>query len=206
MKRKIVISTILAGAMLLSSAGIVFGYGEPGPASAPVCNNEKPQKAWLYRVKSLGNGKYQLFWDKADRATSWTIGYGVEPGNYIYGIHNFGDSQSRDLVVNTFTNKKMYFAIRANNDCMPGEWSNEWKVGTGTGGVTAAAVKQTGATPTTQTPIVTKAPAKAAEISPVPTTKKETVKETAPAAQPAPVVTPTPKKGGFWEWLKSLFR
>ena len=180
-----------------------MAYGTPGPGGPPVCNSTKPQKAWLYRVKSLGGGKYQLFWDKAENASSWTIGYGTEPGKYIYALNDFGNDQSRNLIVSTFSNKKFYFAVKANNGCMPGDWSNEWK----TGGVAAAtgtyvpAVKKT-----TTSPVVTTAPTKkTVTTAPVKETVKDTapVKETAPAtAAPAPVV----KKGGFFEWLKSLFR
>lgn len=206
MKNKIVLVSLIMGlALLLAKTSLVMAYNDPGPASAPVCSKEKPQKAWLYRIKSLGKGKYELFWDKANNASSWTVGYGTQSGKYIYSINDFGNDQSRSLVVNTFSNKKMYFVVKANNGCMPGEWSNEWK----TGGVAAAvgtyvpaAVKKT-----TTAPVVTKAPAKETVKKTVTTAPvKETVKETAPVKEVAPVVTPAPVKGGFMNWLKGLFR
>jgi hypothetical protein len=200
MNKKILISTMLVAAMFSISTSAIMAYNEPSGWAAPACNNEKPQKAWLYRVKSLGNGKYQLFWDKADRASSWTIGYGTSPGNYIYGLNSFGNDQSRNLTVNTYSNKKFYFAIKANNGCMPGEWSNEWGVGTGTGTVAVAkttAVKSTSSATTKSVvaPVVTKAPSK--QTTPVVTK--------APAAQEKAAAPATAKKGGFWEWLKGLF-
>lgn len=199
MNKKAIVPAVLFVVMFTMSAGVVLAYNEPGPASAPVCGNAKPQKAWLYRIKSLGKGKYQLYWDKADKASSWTVGYGTQPGKYIYGISNFGDGNSRNLVVNTFSNKKFYFAIKANNGCMPGDWSNEWKVGTGsTVGtvVTPKVVKAAAPVVNSAVPVVTKAPAKVN----VPVVTKTPLVNT-----PAPSTT-LPKSGGFWGWLKGLFQ
>lgn len=210
MNKKAITTGVLSVVMFTMSAVVTMAYNEPGPASAPVCGNVKPQKAWLYRVKSLGKGQYQLYWDKADKASSWTVGYGTQPGKYIYGQNNFGDSNSRGLTVNTFSNKTFYFAVKANNGCMPGDWSNEWKVGTGsivstvatTGTVkktTTPVVKKTTGTVKTVTPTVTKAPAKV--TTPV-VTQSPTVKT------PTTTTTPTTpaKSGGFWGWLKGLFQ
>ena len=199
----------MSAVVLTMSATGAMAYNEAGPTAlggtatnAPVCSSEKPQKAWLYRVKSLGKGQYQLYWDKANNASSWTVGYGTQPGKYIYGMGNFGDGNSRDLVVNTFSNKKFYFAVKANNDCMPGDWSNEWKVGSSsfvdTTSYVAPTVKKTGTSiiPTpTVTKVVTTAPVKGSQ--PV-VTKTPTVK--------TPTTTTLPKSGGFWGWLKRLFQ
>ncbi|TRZ53790.1 hypothetical protein D4S03_01230 [bacterium] len=206
MNKKEIVVGALSVAMFTMSVTVAMAYGEPGPTAsggtpktAPVCTSEKPQKAWLYRVKSLGKGQYQLYWDKADKASSWSVGYGTQPGKYIYGITSFGNGSSRDLVVNTFSNKIFYFSVKANNGCMPGDWSNEWKVGTagtlnallntGTVKPVIPVIKKT----TVVTPTVTKAPTKA--ITPV-VTKTPTV---------TPVTT-LPKTGGFWGWLKGLFQ
>jgi len=197
---KKIITTVLVAAMFIISANAVMAYADPGPASAPVCNTIKPQKASLLRVKSLGKGKYELLWDKATDASSWTVGYGIAPGKYIYGIHNFGDDRSRSLTINTFSNKKFYFVVRANNGCMPGDWSNEWKVGTvaaaatGTIRTVAPVVKKAA-------PIVTKAPVKTTTIAPVKEGTAPAQEETAPIITPAPV-----KTGGFGAWLRGLFR
>lgn len=202
------VSALLAVIMFTVSVTIAMAYGEPGPTAsggtpkdAPICTSEKPQKAWLYRVKSLGKGSYQLYWDKADRANSWTVGYGTQPGKYIYGMSNFGSDQSRSVVINTFSSRAYYFAVKANNGCMPGDWSNEWKVGTSsflstTNYVAPTTVKKTGTTviptPTTTKPVVTTTP----------------VKGTQPVVTKAPVVNPTtlPAAGGFWGWVKGLFQ
>lgn len=204
MNKKAISVGVLSVVMFTISVATALAYNEPGPASAPVCGDAKPQKAWLYRVKSLGKGQYQLYWDKADKASSWTVGFGTQPGKYIYGQSNFGDSNSRNLIINTFSNKKFYFAVKANNGCMPGDWSNEWKVGTGS---TISTVATTGTVKTVTpvvkktttvkevAPTVTKTPAKA--VTPV-VTKTPVVK--------TPVTTPPVKSGGFWAWLKSLFQ
>jgi hypothetical protein len=205
MNKKTIVATIMVVALLTASASAALAYNEPGPAGAPVCNSEKPQKAWLYRVKSLGGGKYQLFWDKADRATSWTIGFGIMPGKYIYGLNDFGNDQSRNLTVDTFSNKKFYFVIKANNGCMPGEWSNEWKVGTAAPVFTPAAGNTTlndvdvVVTPPVAiiTPVISEKPV----VTTIPFVTKAPVKGIIP-----PVATPTPAKGGFWNWLMSLFK
>lgn len=206
MNKKILISTMLLVAMFSFSGSAIMAYNEPSGWSAPACNNEKPAKAWLYRVKSLGGGKYQLFWDKADRASSWTIGYGTQPGNYIYGLNSFGDDQSRNLTVNTYSNKKFYFAIKANNGCMPGEWSNEWKVGT---------VGSIAATPAIRAvPAVVKKSVTAPVITQAPVVTEAVKKTTTPVVTRAPVIpqkaTPAvpavPAKKGFFEWLKGLFQ
>ena len=196
---------MLVVAMFSISTGAIMAYNEPSGWAAPECNSEKPQKAWLYKVKSLGQGKYQLFWDKADRATSWTIGYGISPGKYIYGLNDFGNDQSRNLIVNTFSNKKFYFAVKANNGCTPGEWSNEWKVGSvGTVAATPAVKAVPAAVKKSVTaPVVTQAPS-----------AKETVKKTAPVVTQAPVtqqkatpaVPAVPAKKGFFNWLMGLFQ
>lgn len=188
---------VMSAVIFTMSAGVAMAYYEYGPATAPGCGNAKPQKAWLYRVKSLGKGQYQLYWDKAERASSWTVGYGTQPGKYIYGQNDFGDSQSRNMVVNTFSNKKFYFAIKANNGCMPGDWSNEWTVGTSSFVGTTSYVAPTRIipTPTTTKPVVTTTPVKGGQ--PV-VTKAPGVK--------TPTPTTLPKTGGFWGWLKGLFQ
>jgi hypothetical protein len=199
MNKKIIVSAFLVAAMFTASANAVLSYYEPGPATAPVCNNEKPQKAWLYKVKALGRGQYQLYWDKADRATTWTIGFGTQPGKYIYGLNDFGNDLSRNLIVNTYSNRKFYFVIKANNGCMPGDWSNEWKVGTVVAGTVIP------------TPVTTIAPIKKlVTVAPTPTTVRGTtpVVSKAPAVK-TPVVVPTPTpvpQSGLWGWLKGLFK
>ena len=191
---------MLIVAMFMACSKAVLAYNEPSGWAAPLCTAEKPAKAWLYRVKSLGKGQYQLFWDKADRATSWTIGFGTQSGKYIYGLNSFGDSQSRNLIVNTYSNKKFYFVVKANNDCMPGEWSNEWGAGTVVGGTYVP--RTITATTTTTTPVITTIAPVNSRVTVAPT--KVTTKGTAPIT---PVVTPEPvAKKGIWEWLMGLFR
>jgi hypothetical protein len=216
---KVIVAIILISAISLFSTSFALAYNTPGPAGAPICTSEKPSKAWLYRVKTLGNGQYQLFWDKADRVTSWTIAFGVQPGKYIYGLANFGNDQSRNLIVNTFSNKTFYFVIKANNGCMPGDWSNEWK--TGPIITSSSAVYQPPSTPADQTvlPVIPSPPPvkdiSTDKITPVYGRTLNDVTTPVVSRTPAageegdstlPVATPTPAPGGFWNWLKGLFK
>ena len=204
MIKKVIASTMLVMAVFMAFTKAVLAYNEPSGWAAPLCTAEKPAKAWLYRVKSLGKGQYQLFWDKADRATSWTIGFGTQPGKYIYGMNSFGNDQSRNLIVNTYSNKKFYFVVKANNGCMPGEWSNEWGAGTVVGGTyvpkTTIATTTTTTTTTTTPAVTTIAPKRTTTAAPTQITTRGTAPIT-PVVTPAPVV-----KKGFWEWLTGLFR
>ena len=201
MKKLISLSLVVATIISVNVAG-ALAYGTPGPAAPTSCDNAKPQKAWLYRVANLGKGKYQLYWDKADRATSWTIGYGTEPGKYIYGIHNFGDSNSRNLVINTASNKKFYFVVRANNGCTPGDWSNEWK---GSGGVVVSSAS-TKPLSIKAAPQITPTTNKPNSITPPTQIPQQRVTEKPVNQTPVPVVTPAPKKQGFIDWIISLFK
>lgn len=215
MNRKIIVAAILVATSFVSSGDAVMAYNQPSGWAAPPCNSEQPAKAWLYRVKSLGKGKYQLFWDKSDKASSWTIGYGTEPGKYIYGLNNFGNSESRNLIVNTYSNRKFYFVIKANNGCMPGEWSNEWKVGSvATTGTYTPTVKTEYTTPETtlievsvaptKTPVVSLAPQIEKTVTAAPTEVIPTKVKSAPVTTTTEAMESTKKT--FWEWLIGLFK
>lgn len=89
------------------------------------------------------------------------MAYGVQPGKYIYGISNFGDSNSRSINIKSLPAGKYYFAVKANNGCMPGAFSNEWPVvmkGKGSVVAVSKAVVKTQEAKVTVAPVVTKAP------------------------------------------------
>lgn len=102
-----------------------YGSNPPGP---PVCNNEKPGAPSFSYVRNAGNNQIEVAWDGVDKANSWTIAYGIEPGKYIYGMANFGDNQSRSVRINMLPPGAYYMVIKANNGCMPGAFSGERKV------------------------------------------------------------------------------
>jgi len=181
---------------------VLAGYGEP--AGTPVCTAEKPSKTWLYLAESVAPGTADLYWDKVDRATSWTVAYGVESGKYIYGVSSFGNSQSRSIRISSLPAGVYYFVVRANNDCMPGEFSNEWSVTVGG--------KEAVRAPVTYRPRVTPTPV-GREVTPTPGRRYVTPTERAiPTIQPTrapsiprPTPTPTPRMGLFQQIFNFLF-
>lgn len=88
----------------------------------PKCDSKKPDAPRLLSVVRRG-AQAILTWTKVENTTHYTIAYGLEPGNYIYGVPNTGN-------VDTFTigsldaNRAYYFAVRAVNNCMPGDFSS----------------------------------------------------------------------------------
>ena len=207
-----VVLLFLVGIFSFVFVKTIAGYGEP--ASAPVCTAQTPKKAWLYLTKTAGQGEVELFWDKVDGASSWTVAYGVEAGKYVYGLSNFGDSNSRGIKISYLPNGKYYFVVRANNDCMPGGFSDEWAITVGKGYKKTAAVTEK--TPLQKVPpskqkepIVTQAP-KYEEIVPSPGAEREKIQRKKPiTTQPTPPrPTPTPKPGffqKFFNFIKGMF-
>lgn len=197
--------------LLFITKTTAFGYGEARnvPASneaisAPVCGNTVPSKPWLYSAKSLGNGVVELTWTKADNGNSWTVAYGVISGKYVYGISNFGNSESRSIKISHLPAGTYYFVVRANNGCMPGPFSNEQKVNVGSL-VARLVQKVTGGQPT-PTPTVKQ---QGTQIKPTPTVK--TVRPTIVPSKggqnlvPTATPTPTPKKGGLLQRILDFF-
>lgn len=209
----LLVSLVLGIFLFVVKDSVVAGYGEA--ASAPVCTAEKPSKAWLYLAQSVAPGTVDLFWDKVDRAGSWTVAYGVESGKYIYGVSNFGDYNSRNLRISLLPAGVYYFVVRANNDCMPGEFSNEWRVQVGRGVAPRGTV--------TYTPRGTPAPEEEGVVTPtprafyVPPTEVRAHEELTPTPTPrvspfqprgqisTPTPTPTPRPGLFQRIFNLLF-
>ncbi|MBU1326825.1 hypothetical protein KKB64_00325 [Patescibacteria group bacterium] len=102
---------------------VMAGYGEAG--NKPSCGDQKPGKPWLYAARVTGKNQVTLYWDKSDKASSWTVAYGVEAGKYIYGQDRFGYIGQRTTTINDLPAGQYYFVIRGNNGCMPGPFSDE---------------------------------------------------------------------------------
>jgi len=104
-----------------------------GPASPPQCNNSLPAKPAIITVKASNKrGEVEVFWSDTERATGWTLMYGIKSGKYIYGVSDFGDNQSRSIKVGMLkVGRTYYFSIKANNGCMPGPESAEWQIRVG---------------------------------------------------------------------------
>jgi len=100
----------------------VGGLG--GPGEPPHCGAELPEAPTLLEVTSVGSGQVLLSWTKANRATHYTLTYGLESGNYIFGVSDTGNIT--DFTVSDLDPAATYcFAVRAVNDCAPGNLSNE---------------------------------------------------------------------------------
>jgi len=128
MKTNKMIMIGLAGLLVALTPQQAMAYGDTPSGPDRACHNSVPAKAWLYSAKSIKSGEVELKWDKVNDASSWTVAYGVQPGKYIYGVSNFGDSNSRSIDIKSLPSGKYYFVVKANNGCMPGAFSNEWPV------------------------------------------------------------------------------
>ncbi|MFH0942943.1 MAG: fibronectin type III domain-containing protein [Candidatus Beckwithbacteria bacterium] len=111
---------------------LLFGYDTSGQFHKTGCENTAPLKVVFYEPnhpllpKTTASGEVILNWLKLkENVDKYAVAYGLQSGNYIYGLDNVGD-------VNSFTVRyltpgtKYYFAVRAANGCMPGPWSQEW--------------------------------------------------------------------------------
>lgn len=114
-------------------------FTQPGPGPAPVCDSGKPGTPSLVSVVRDGTTA-KLTWTTVSQASHYTIGYGTKPNDYTYGVPNTGN-------VTTFTVGSLdpdtlyYFAVRAVNNCMPGDWST---TPTGIGGGEVLGLAATG--------------------------------------------------------------
>ncbi len=113
------------------------GNSSSSSPSAPSCNNIAPVAPSITSIKFSKRGVVNVNWNQVENASSWTIAYGLNSGEYIYGVSNFGDSNSRSINIGDLKTKKYYIALRANNGCQPGHFSPEWQVTVGLFGITA---------------------------------------------------------------------
>lgn len=95
---------------------------------APVCGDTKPQSSpKLLSATVSGRNEATLVWSKAlDPVTYYLVAYGTKPGVLEYGNPNIGNKNTTSYVVKGLENgKTYYFKVRAGNNCMPGDFSNE---------------------------------------------------------------------------------
>ncbi|MBI2464758.1 fibronectin type III domain-containing protein [Candidatus Shapirobacteria bacterium] len=99
--------------------------GGSNPPGAPVCTDPKPGTPSNLRVTRISSTQARLDWDHAsDPHTSYVVAYGPSLGNYPWGSPNVGNNNS--YTVNSLTPGAQYcFYVRAQNNCMPGDKSNE---------------------------------------------------------------------------------
>lgn len=154
-------------------------YGEAptfagSTTGAPYCSNKAPKMVWPFWAKAAGTNAIDLSWGEMADTSSWTVAYGVSKGTYIYGVSNFGNASSRSLRIGSLPGGTYYVAMRANNGCMPGPFSNEWRVVVG-GGTGTAFFGTAAPTPT------------------ITTLKTTTFTETRVSPTPKPTARVTPK-------------
>lgn len=101
------------------------GGGSNGPA---VCNDAKPGSApVITNAVVSGPNQVTLTWSKAhDPVTYYLATYGLKPGSQQYGNPNIGDKNATSAKINGLSaGVTYYFKIRAGNNCIPGDFSNE---------------------------------------------------------------------------------
>ncbi len=98
--------------------------GGPVDHSAPVCNDPVLKAPTLISVVKSGSDSVDLAWTSVNEADDYMISYGVESGNYIYGVPSTGKTTSYRIGALDL-NKHYYFQVRAIRGCMPGDPSNE---------------------------------------------------------------------------------
>jgi len=150
MNKKTALLTLLTVAFFLVQTASVFAYGNSNNnnnnssnnsnPTAPQCSKDKPNKPVLYEPnhpllpRSNKAGEIILKWLPVDKATKYTVSYGMSTRNYIYGAPDVGNVDQ--FTVGALTpGQTYYFSVKAVNDCMPSDYSNEWGVKVGGGGM-----------------------------------------------------------------------
>src|SRR4030067_2000371 len=141
-KCSLILTAIVVLALVPLNKQLIFGYDSPTFAGSstnpPVCSKEKPAAVLLYEpghslLPTATNPEdVRLNWLKVDKASKYTIAFGLASGNYIYGLPDVGNTDHftvDDLTPGT----TYYFVVRGVNDCMPGPWSQEWAATAGGG-------------------------------------------------------------------------
>lgn len=93
-----------------------------------VCNDSKPKTApRLISAQITGRSNAFLTWTKAeDPVTSYLIAFGRKKGVMEYGVPNAGGHETTNYTINGLDPlTTYYFKVRAGNNCMPGDFSNE---------------------------------------------------------------------------------
>ena len=95
--------------------------------AAPVCTATKPSSSPIITNTVNGDNSVTLTWTKAGNPlTKYLVAYGTSPGSIEYGNPNVGNADTTSYTIKGLSGgTRYYFKIKAINDCMPGDWSNE---------------------------------------------------------------------------------
>jgi len=106
------------------SGGNKSDDGPTTPAVAPSCQATSPTSAPVLTIISNTGDSVTLNWTVVSPVTHYAVNFGTQPGVYLYGDNNVGNSNS--YVVGGLTPGIQYFfQVLAINDCAPGPRSNE---------------------------------------------------------------------------------
>jgi hypothetical protein len=127
------ILAVSTGSIIGSSA---YAWGENSdssntttlPLSSPSsCNATKPGSSPSLLGAVDGTNSVILTWSKAvDPVTKYLVAYGTSTGSIQYGNPNVGGANTTNYTVKGLSGGvRYYFRVKAINDCMPGDFSNE---------------------------------------------------------------------------------
>jgi len=96
-------------------------------ASPPVCNDSKPVSAPILISTTKGTNSVTLTWSKAlNPVTYYLVAYGTSSNNLQFGNPNVGNQDTTSYTVKNLSGgTTYYFKVKAVNNCMPGDYSNE---------------------------------------------------------------------------------
>ncbi|MDD3002902.1 MAG: fibronectin type III domain-containing protein [Candidatus Shapirobacteria bacterium] len=95
--------------------------------AAPACTATKPGSAPTITNTVNGDNSITLTWSKASNPfTHYLVAYGTSSGSIEYGNPNVGNADTTSYTIKGLSGgTRYYFKIKAINDCMSGDWSNE---------------------------------------------------------------------------------
>lgn len=112
---------------VITSGGEVAGTSTSSSSSS-VCTDQKPGSApTLVSAVSYGPNEVTLTWSKAkDPVTYYLVTFGNKSGEMLYGNPSVGGNNTTSYTVRGLSaGSRYYFRVRAGNNCMPGDLSNE---------------------------------------------------------------------------------
>lgn len=95
-------------------------------SNPPECSDVAPSSAPILTSPTAvgANGQLTLTWTPVSPVTTYAINFGVQPGVYLFGNTNIGNSTSYTVTGLTSGNQ-YYFQVLGVNGCAPGPRSNE---------------------------------------------------------------------------------